>query len=56
MVMVVSGLISKQSSNRVDLRTLSSTIGIRGTEFIVDVGVGDDTAQATLKPVGLVVR
>jgi hypothetical protein len=56
MVIVVSGLISKQSSNRVDLRTLSSTIGIRGTEFIVDVGVGDDTAQATLKPVGLVVR
>jgi len=50
-VMVVSGLIAKHAPDRVDLRTLSSTVGIRGTEFIVDVGAGDDTAVATLKPV-----
>jgi hypothetical protein len=40
-VMVVTGLIAKYAPEKVDLRTLASTIGIRGTEFLVEVDAKD---------------
>ena len=40
-VMVVTGLIAKYAPEKVDLRTLASTIGIRGTEFLVEIDAKD---------------
>lgn len=39
---VVTGLIAKQSPGAVNFKTPSSTLGIRGTEFVVDVEGGAD--------------
>src|SRR3974390_2737710 len=39
--MFVTGLIGKHSPDRVNLSTPTTTIGIRGTEFIVEVGQQD---------------
>lgn len=39
---VVTGLIAKQSPGAVNFKTPSSTLGIRGTEFVVDVEGGSD--------------
>jgi hypothetical protein len=35
---VITGLLSKHAPERVDYRTPTMTIGIRGTDFIVDLG------------------
>ncbi len=37
---VVSGQITKNNSNEVVYRTSTVTLGVRGTEFIIDVGEG----------------
>lgn len=39
---VVTGLIAKQSPGAVNFKTPTSTLGIRGTEFVVDVEGGAD--------------
>jgi hypothetical protein len=39
--MVVSGLIARQSPESVEFRTPTATIGIRGTEFIVELAGTD---------------
>jgi hypothetical protein len=38
---VVSGKIAKTSPDNVRFTTPGSTLGVRGTEFIVDAGLGD---------------
>lgn len=35
---VISGKLSKQSPNAVQFRTPSSILGVRGTEFVIEVG------------------
>ncbi|WGG53147.1 FecR domain-containing protein [Rugamonas sp. DEMB1] len=37
---VISGKLSKQSPGAVQFRTPSSVLGVRGTEFLIDVGAG----------------
>lgn len=39
---VVSGKIAKQSPDSVRFRTPTTTLGVRGTEFIIEVGSGND--------------
>lgn len=38
---VISGKLSKQSPNAVQFRTPSSILGVRGTEFVIEVGDGE---------------
>jgi hypothetical protein len=38
---VISGKLSKQSPSAVKFRTPSSILGVRGTEFVIDVGDGE---------------
>lgn len=38
---VISGKLSKQSPSAVQFRTPSSILGVRGTEFVIDVGDGE---------------
>lgn len=39
---VVSGKIAKQSPDSVRFRTPTTTLGVRGTEFVIEVGAGKD--------------
>lgn len=39
---VVSGKIAKQSPDSVRFRTPTTTLGVRGTEFVIEVGPGKD--------------
>lgn len=39
---VVSGKISKRTPESVDFRTPTSILGVRGTEFAIEVAGGDD--------------
>ena len=39
---VISGKLSKQSPNAVQFSTPSAILGVRGTEFVIDAGEGDD--------------
>lgn len=39
---VVSGKIAKQSPDSVRYRTPTTTLGVRGTEFVIDAGSGKD--------------
>ena len=39
---VVSGKIAKQSTNNAQFRTPTTILGVRGTEFLVEVQDGDD--------------
>ena len=38
---VISGKLSKQSPSAVQFRTPSSILGVRGTEFVIEVGDGE---------------
>jgi hypothetical protein len=38
---VISGKLSKQSPSAVQFRTPSSILGVRGTEFVIEVGNGE---------------
>jgi hypothetical protein len=38
---VISGKLSKQSPSAVQFRTPSSILGVRGTEFLIEVGDGE---------------
>lgn len=38
---VASGKIAKQTPESVDFRTPTSVLGVRGTEFVIEVGDGD---------------
>jgi hypothetical protein len=38
---VISGKLSKQSPSAVQFRTPSSILGVRGTEFVIEVGGGE---------------
>src|SRR5471032_1794703 len=38
---VISGKLSKQSPDAVQFRTPSALLGVRGTEFVIDVGDGE---------------
>ena len=39
---VVSGKIAKQSPDAVKFRTPAAILGVRGTEFVIDAGKGED--------------
>lgn len=39
---VVSGKIAKASPDKVVFKTASTTLGVRGTEFIIEVGQGEE--------------
>jgi len=39
---VATGKIAKRSPESVDFHTPTSTLGVRGTEFVIDVGAGSD--------------
>lgn len=39
---VVSGKIAKQSPDAVTFRTPSATLAVRGTEFVIDAGQGEE--------------
>ena len=43
---VVTGLLPKRAPDSFVLKTRISTMGVRGTEFIVDAGGGEDSRQA----------
>jgi len=38
---VISGKLSKQNPNAVQFKTPSSILGVRGTEFVIEVGDGE---------------
>lgn len=39
---VISGKLSKQSPNAVQFNTPSAILGVRGTEFVIDAGEGEN--------------
>lgn len=39
---VISGKLSKQSPNAVQFNTPSAILGVRGTEFVIDAGEGEE--------------
>ena len=39
---VVTGKIARQTPESVDFRTPTSVIGVRGTEFVIEAGSGDE--------------
>lgn len=39
---VISGKLSKQSPNAVQFNTPSAILGVRGTEFVIDAGDGEE--------------
>ncbi len=39
---VVSGKIAKQSPGAVQFRTPNAILGVRGTEFLIDAGPGEE--------------